>query len=128
MASLIKIIALAVSVGKALACVEAYGYIDSCPADVGDCGRYATLTDNGNLVCAGNIGAVDQDGHYTIQCNSGTYWTFKQDLTHSWYGYGSAAFQWDQHVDTLSHDCGYCNKNEECQHCSSKQFDTRVYC
>ncbi|KAF2488781.1 hypothetical protein BU16DRAFT_544941 [Lophium mytilinum] len=128
MVSLIKLIALAASVGKALACVHAYGYIDDCPIDVGDCGRYATLTDNGGVVCQGDIGTIDQDGHYTIHCNPGYVWAFTQNLAHSWYGYGSASFQWDQHVDTGSWDCGICTgKNGHCQHCSTRQFDTKIW-
>ncbi|KAH6716320.1 hypothetical protein BKA61DRAFT_602933 [Leptodontidium sp. MPI-SDFR-AT-0119] len=129
MVSLIRLIALAVSVGKALACVEAFGYIDDCPFDVGDCGKYAQLTDNGGIVCGGPIGAIDQDGHYTIHCNPGYVWAFTQDLAHSWYGYGSAAFQWDQHVDSASRDCGACNgKTGKCQQCRTRQFDVREYC
>lgn len=129
MAIIAKLIVLVASVGQALACVHATGYIDTDPFELPTGGHFAQLWDNGDLKCEGSIGHLDQDNHYGIDCKPGYVWAFTQDLKHSWYGYGSAAFQWDQAVQTGSFDCGACNgRTGHCQQCKVRQFDVYMFC
>ncbi|KAH7304374.1 hypothetical protein BKA65DRAFT_486305 [Rhexocercosporidium sp. MPI-PUGE-AT-0058] len=132
MAIFTKLFLLAVATGQTLACVRATGYIVHDPLGSGGPNEavHGELWDNGGRKCFGVSPShpLDQDGHYTTNCDPGYYYAFSKDGAHAWYGYGGNKFEWAQSISRSSFDCDFCvGKSGHCAQCTSIDWSDSLY-
>ncbi len=70
------------AITPALACLTVRGSIDNESGDI----SYALVVDNGGVACSNGMGwHIDQDNHFSLNCNPGYVFAFTRDATFAWY-------------------------------------------